>query len=86
VEAGKASAQVQVSAAQGQRAESPTSVWLSRLSAGEITKQQAIDGLVEQALSAQGTTRLSLAQRSELSEVLRATLLGDPVLGQLLGE
>jgi hypothetical protein len=72
--------------AQPERSQSPTGVWLSRLSAGEITKQQAIDGLVEQALSAQGAARLNAAQRSELSEVLRASLLGDPVLGRLLGD
>jgi hypothetical protein len=86
VDAGKASSRVAETASQSQRAESPTSVWLSRLSAGEITKQQAIDGLVEQALSAQGTARLNAAQRSELSDVLRASLLEDPVLGRLLGE
>jgi hypothetical protein len=85
VEAGKASARV-ADPAQAQRAETPTGIWLSRLSAGEITKQQAIDGLVEQALSAQGTARLNAAQRAELSEVLRASLLGDPVLGRLLGD
>lgn len=86
VEAGKASARVAEPQVQAQRAETPASVWLSRLSAGEITKQQAVDGLVEQALSAQGAGRLSPAQRAELSEVLRASLLGDPVLGRLLGE
>ena len=69
-----------------QRAESPTSLWLSRLSAGEISKQQAIDGLVEQALAAPGCSGLNAAQRGELSEVLRASLLDDPVLGRLLGE
>jgi hypothetical protein len=84
--AGQASSRVAESASEAQSVEGPTSLWLSRLSAGEITKQQAIDGLVEQALSADGTARLSAAQRSELGEVLRASLLGDPVLGRLLGE
>ncbi len=86
LEAGKASAQVAEAAAQAERSQSPTSVWLSRLSAGEITKQQAIEGLVEQALSARGAARLDATQRTELAEVLRASLLGDPVLGRLLGE
>lgn len=86
VEASKASTQVAQAAAQAERTQSPTGVWLARLSAGEITKQQAIDGLVEQALSARGAARLDAAQRTELSEVLRASLLGDPVLGRLLGE
>ena len=66
--------------------DSPSADWLRRLDAGEISKSQAIDGLVAQALEAQGGARLSAAQRGELAEVLRQTLLGDPVLGSLLGE
>lgn len=84
LEAGKAAGKVAESDAQAASAASPAAHWLTRLSAGEVTKQQAIDGLVEQALAAQGTARLSAAQRAELSEVLRESLLGDPVLGRLL--
>lgn len=86
LEAGRESGRASESSAPAEGSQSPTSVWLSRLSAGEITKQQAIEGLVEQALSARGAARLDPAQRSELSDVLRASLLGDPVLARLLGE
>jgi hypothetical protein len=63
---------------------SPSAEWLRRLDAGEVTKNQAIEGLVAQAVEAHGGARLSAAQRSELADVLRQTLLGDPVLGALL--
>jgi len=65
---------------------SPSAEWLRRLDAGEVTKSQAIEGLVAQAVEAHGGARLSVAQRGELADVLRQTLLGDPVLGALLGE
>jgi hypothetical protein len=65
---------------------SPTAQWIRRLEAGEISREQAIDGLVAQALEAQGGARLAPALRSELESVLRAALVGDPVLGRLLGE
>lgn len=65
--------------------ESPTGAWLRRLSAGEVSREQAVEGLVAQALEAQGGSRLNAAQRAELSDVLREALLGDPVLGELLG-
>ncbi|HEX6240326.1 MAG TPA: hypothetical protein VFZ61_05515 [Polyangiales bacterium] len=84
-----AGARVQPSGAGSSQAgalESPGAEWLRRLDAGEISRSQAIDGLVAQALEAQGGARLSAAQRSELAEVLRQALLGDPVLGSLLGE
>jgi hypothetical protein len=84
-----ASAKVQPGAAGAPQAgalESPSAEWLRRLDAGEISRAQAIDGLVAQALEVQGGARLSAAQRGELAEVLRQTLLGDPVLGSLLGE
>jgi hypothetical protein len=70
--------------AQAGTVESPTGAWLRRLSAGEVSKEQAVEGLVAQALEAQGGARLSPAQRSELAEVLRDALLNDPVLGELL--
>lgn len=70
----------------GATSQSPTADWLRRLDAGEVTKSQAIEGLVSQAVEASGGARLSPAQRSELADVLRQTLLGDPVLGALLGE
>jgi hypothetical protein len=55
------------------------------LEVGEVTKTQAVEGLVAQALEAHGGARLSAAQRAELSDVLRSALLEDPVLGELLG-
>jgi len=70
---------------QAAAAESPTAGWLRRLSAGEVSKQQAVDGLVAQALEAQGPVRLSPAQRDELAAVLKEALLNDPVLAGLLG-
>lgn len=65
--------------------ETPTSQWLRRLEAGEVTKAQAVEGLVAQAVDAHGGARLSASQRAELADVLREALLGDPVLGELLG-
>jgi hypothetical protein len=64
---------------------SPTADWLRRLDAGEVSKSQAVEGLVAQAVEASGGARLSAAQRNELAEVLRQTLLNDPALGALLG-
>lgn len=77
----------QAAAPQGESTplESPTGAWLRRLSAGEVSKEQAVEGLVAQALEAQGGARLNAGQRAELSDVLREALLGDPVLGELLG-
>jgi hypothetical protein len=73
-------------AAQGTAgAQHPSQVWLSRLSAGEITRAQAIDGLVAQALEAHGGAALTSAKRAELEGILRTALLEDPVLGRLLG-
>lgn len=65
--------------------ESPAGAWLRRLSAGEVSKQEAVEGLVAQAVEAQGGARLSAGQRAELADVLRDALLNDPVLGELLG-
>jgi hypothetical protein len=64
---------------------SPAADWLRRLDAGEISKSQAVEGLVAQAVEASGGARLSPAQRNELADVLRQSLLNDPVLGGLLG-
>ena len=66
-------------------AASPTAVWLRRLEAGEVTRSQAVDGLVAEAVAAHGA-HLTAAQQGELGEVLRSTLLDDPVLGRLLAE
>ena len=65
-------------------AQSPTATWLRRLSAGEVTRAEAVEGLVAQALEAQGGAKLSPAQRSELEDILRNALLEDPVLSRLL--
>lgn len=72
-------------AAQAAPTSSPTGVWLARLEAGEVTRSQAIDGLVAQALEVHGAASLPAAQRAELSGLLRSALLEDPVLGRLLG-
>ncbi|MFT3926347.1 MAG: hypothetical protein QM778_27625 [Myxococcales bacterium] len=66
-------------------AESATARWIRRLEAGEVTRTEAIEGLVAQAVEQRGGQRLSPAVRAELEGVLRAALLGDPVLGRLLG-
>ncbi len=65
--------------------QSSTEVLLNRLDAGEVTREQAIEQLVAEALEVHGGARLAAAQRSALQEVLRAALLDDPVLGRLLG-
>jgi hypothetical protein len=64
---------------------SPTSSWIQRLEAREISRAEAIEGLVAQALETHGGARLPPAQRSELEGLLRSALLEDPVLGRLLG-
>lgn len=77
-------AAAQTTAAAGQT-ESASAAWLRQLEAGEVTRQQAIDGLVAQALEKHGAARLPASQRQELEHVLRAALLDDPVLSGLLG-
>jgi hypothetical protein len=66
--------------------EGASAEWLQRLHAGEISKTQAVEGLVAHALDTQGAAGLSPARRAELAEVLRQSLLHDPVLGGLLGD
>lgn len=65
--------------------QSPTAAWLQKLAAGEVTRAEAVEGLVAQAVEAQGGARLSPAQRGELESILRSALLEDPVLSRLLG-
>jgi hypothetical protein len=50
-----------------------------------VTREQAIDGLLGEALRAHGGDALSPSRRAELEGVLRAALLDDPVLSGLLG-
>jgi hypothetical protein len=64
---------------------SATASWIQRLEAREISRAEAIEGLVAQALEAHGGAQLPPAQRVELEGVLRTALLEDPVLGRLLG-
>ena len=66
-------------------ADSVSAQWLERLEAREISRTEAIEGLVAQALEAHGGARLPAAQRTELEGLLRSALLEDPVLGRLLG-
>ncbi|HEX5658655.1 MAG TPA: hypothetical protein VFX59_15745 [Polyangiales bacterium] len=65
--------------------QSPSAALIAKLDAGEITREQAIDGMVAEALSALGAGKLPAAQRSELEGVLRAALADDPTLNRLLG-
>ena len=69
---------------QADQARGPTAAWLQKLEAGEVTREQAVEGLVAQALEAHGGARLSQIHRRELEQVLRTALLDDPVLGGLL--
>ncbi len=71
--------------AQSAAVQSSTEVVLARLDAGEVTREQAIERLVADALEVHGGTRLAPAQRAELEGVLRSALLEDPVLARLLG-
>jgi hypothetical protein len=82
-QAGSTQGQVAANAA---AVESPTSRWIRRLEAGEVSRAEAIEGLVAQAVEQRGGSKLSPALRSELEGVLRSALLGDPVLGRLLGD
>lgn len=83
VEATKSSAQT--AATRGSEVQGASERLLARLQAGEVTREQAIDGLVHEALEASGAMRLPAAQRSELEGVLRGVLLDDPTLARLLG-
>ncbi len=76
----------QATAASGVQTEGPNATLLRQLQAGEVTREQAIDGLVQHALEAHGGARLPPQQRGELEQVLRAALMDDPVLGRLIGE
>lgn len=65
--------------------DSPSAALLARLDAGEITREQVIDGMVAEALSALGASKLPAPQRAELESVLRSALAEDPTLGRLMG-
>jgi hypothetical protein len=68
----------------GSTGETNAASWIRRLEAGEVTRAEAIEGLVAQAVERQGGARLPAHLRNELADVLRAALLEDPVLGRLL--
>lgn len=74
-----------VSAPLGTEVHGATATLLARLEAGEVTREQAIDGLVREALDVHGGQALPPAQRAELEAVLRTALLDDPTLSRLLG-
>jgi hypothetical protein len=57
---------------------------LSQLSSGAISRDQAIEALVSEALLRHGAGRLGPSQQADLASVLRTALLDDPVLGSLL--
>ena len=65
--------------------EGSTAGVIARLQAGELTREQAVDALVAQALELHGGSRLPAPQRAELSSLLRDALLHDPALARLLG-
>lgn len=65
--------------------EGSTAGVIARLEAGEVTREQAIDGLVQEALALHGGAGLPPTQRAELEAVLRSALLDDPTLSRLLG-
>jgi hypothetical protein len=67
-------------------ASSPSANWIRRLEAGEVTRAEAIEGLVAHAVEQHGGGKLTPALRSELEGVLRTALLEDPVLGRMLGD
>lgn len=83
--ASETSAAARIAAPQASEVQSPTAGVLSRLDAGEVTREQAIETLVAQALEVHGGARLPPAQRDELATVLRAALLDDPALSRMLG-
>jgi hypothetical protein len=86
-QAGPVSATAQAGQAQAAATqETPSARWIRRLEAGEVTRAEAIEGLVAQAVERKGGARLSPQLRSELEAVLRTALLEDPVLGRLLGD
>ncbi len=74
-------------AARGEAAasESAAGGWIQRLEAGEISRSEAVEGLVADAVQKHGGARLSPAMRGELENVLRTALKNDPVLSRLLG-
>jgi hypothetical protein len=55
------------------------------IEAGRISMDQAVERLLEQTVASLGT-QLSLAQRNELSGLLRSALASDPTLLALRGE
>ncbi len=79
------SAAVGVGDASPASVQSPSATLVAKLDAGEITREQAIDGMVAEALSALGASKLPAAQRAELEGVLRTALAEDPTLNKLLG-
>jgi hypothetical protein len=62
-----------------------TGTVLARFQAGEVTREQAVEALVREALEAHGAGRLPASRRVELEGVLRSALLEDPTLSRLLG-
>jgi hypothetical protein len=82
---GGAAASAAVGTKQTAVVDNPTALVLSRLDAGEISREQAIDSLVAEAVATHGATRLPPLQRAELEGIMRAALLEDPTLARLLG-
>lgn len=63
----------------------PVSVLVQQVESGRMNMEQAVEQLLNQTVSSFGT-QLSAAQRSELSDVLRAALANDPTLRGLRGD
>jgi hypothetical protein len=66
--------------------ETPSAAWIRRLEAGEVTRAEAVEGLVAEAVERHGGAQLPPALRGQLEGVLRTALLEDPVLSRLLGD
>jgi hypothetical protein len=81
----EAAAASRAETAHGTEVESPAASVLAQLDRGEVTREQAIDALVIQALETHGGAALPAARRHELAAVLRSALLDDPALSRLLG-
>jgi hypothetical protein len=76
---GKASAAGPASGASGSAAADPIAELAQAIRSGAITREQAIDQLVERTVASMSRT-LTQAQRDELTAVLRQALESDPAL------
>jgi len=81
----RASTAAEVSGGASVDTSDPVQGWLLRLERGEVSRAEAVEGIVNHILDSQGGEELSASRRAELAEVLRDTLTEDPILAPLLG-